>query len=78
MFKKLREDFKKALKEKNMTYAQLSQKTGIAESTIKHFMCSADDSRKVAERISDALNYKLVYSRGVYEVEKLFENREEM
>lgn len=68
MFENLRENFKKALKEKGMTYAQLSDKTGTAESTIKRFMCGADDSRRVAESIADVLNYKLVYSNGVYEI----------
>lgn len=68
MFENLREDFKKALKEKGMTYAQLSDKTGAAESTIKRFMCGADNSRRVAESIADVLNYKLIYSNGVYEI----------
>lgn len=49
-----------------MTYLRLSDKTGIAESTIKGFMCGANDSRRIAERIADALNCELVYSNGIY------------
>ena len=69
MFSKMRKDAKAALKEKNMTYGQLSAVTGLSESTIKRFMCGADDSRRVAEKIADTLNQRLVYGQGVYSLE---------
>ena len=66
---KICEDIRNILKEKNITYAQLGTYTGLSESTIKRFMCGADDSRRVAEKIADALNFTLVYSKGVYSIE---------
>lgn len=66
MFSKFRQDVKSLLRRNNMTYLRLSDKTGIAESTIKGFMCGANDSRRIAERIADALNCELVYSNGIY------------
>ena len=41
----------------------------LEESTIKSFMCGATDSRRVAEKIADALGLKLIYSNGEYIVE---------
>ena len=51
-----------------MTYAQIAEQAGIEESTVKSFMCGANDSRRVAEKIADALGVKLEYSNGVYTV----------
>ena len=70
MFTEFRENVKKILEEKKMTYSQLGIKTGLSESTIKCFMCGANDSRRIAERITDALDCKLMYSNGVYEIRK--------
>lgn len=72
MFSEFRQDVKSLLRSKKITYSQLSDKTGIAESTIKGFMCGASDSRRIAERIADALNSELVYSSGKY----LIKNKE--
>lgn len=66
MFSKFRQDVKILLRSDNITYSQLSEKTGIAESTIKCFMCGASNSRRIAERIADALNCELFYSNGIY------------
>ena len=49
-------------------YSQLAEKTGVEESTIKGFMCGASDSRRIAEKIADALDFDLVYSNGVYTI----------
>lgn len=66
MFKTFRQDVKVALKEKQLTYAQLGAKVSIAESTIKGFMCGASDSRRVAEKIAGALNCSLRFEDGKY------------
>lgn len=66
MFSKFRQDVKILLHGNNMTYSQISEKTGIAESTIKCFMCGASDSRRIAECISDVLDCELIYSNGIY------------
>lgn len=66
MFEKFRENVKNLLRLKKLTYYQLSEQTGLAISTIKCFMCGANDSRRVAEKIADTLGVKLVYQDGVY------------
>lgn len=66
MFKTFRQDVKAALKEKQLTYAQLGSKIGLAESTIKYFMCGASDSRRVAEKIANSLDCALRYENGEY------------
>lgn len=68
MFADFRENVKTRLTEKKLTYSQLGVKTGIAESTIKSFMCGVNDSRRIAERIADALDCILIYSNGIYEI----------
>ena len=68
MFDKFRTTVKKNLSLQGLTYSQLSEKSGIAESTIKCFMCGANDSRRIAEKIADVLDCDLVYSNGVYNV----------
>lgn len=68
MFTDFRINAKKTLYDRQMTYSQLSEKTGIAESTIKCFMCGANDSRRIAEKIADALDCNLVYSNGIYNI----------
>ena len=68
MFNNFRENVKKILNKNKLTYSQLAEKSGLAENTIKCFMCSANNSRRIAERIADALNCKLVYSNGTYNI----------
>lgn len=55
MFQIFRENVKKRLSENKLTYSRLSIDTGIAESTIKCFMCGANDSRRIAEKIADEI-----------------------
>lgn len=69
MFTDFRTTVKRILKSRWLTYSQLSEKTGLAESTIKCFMCGANDSRRIAEKIADALNLKLVYQNDKYTIE---------
>ena len=57
---------KENLKSKRMTYYKLAKKIGFTESTIKCFMCGANNSRKVAEKIADELGVKLVYCDKKY------------
>lgn len=67
MFSEFRQNVKNSLNAKKMTYRQLADKSGIAESTIKCFMCGANNSRRVAEHIADALDASLVYNNGIYQ-----------
>ena len=69
MFDGFRENVKKMLKLRKLTYSQLGEMTGLAVSTIKCFMCGANDSRRIAEKIADALNLKLVYQNDKYTIE---------
>ena len=68
MFDKFRTNVKKILSLQGLTYSQLSEKSGIAESTIKCFMCGANDSRRIAEKIADVLDCDLIYSNGIYSI----------
>lgn len=68
MFAEFRQIVRNNLDKRKMTYRQLSEKTDIEESTIKCFMCGANDSRRVAEKIADALGMTLMYSNGVYRI----------
>lgn len=70
MFSEFRANVKAELDAKAWTYAKLSEKTGIAENTIKCFMCGITDSRRVAEKIADALECVLSYHNGVYTLKK--------
>ena len=64
MFDNFRHIAKVMAKEKNLTYAQIASMSGLEESTIKCFMCGANDSRRVAEKIADALGMSLIYSNA--------------
>lgn len=66
MFDVFRQTAKKIAKEKNLTYAMIGEQAGVEESTIKGFMCGANDSRRIAEKIADVLGIKLIYSNGEY------------
>lgn len=69
MFEEFRQYAKARLKRDGITYAQLSKTMGIAENTLKYFMCGASDSRRVAEKIADALGVTITYSNQEYIVE---------
>lgn len=71
MFSNFREYVKKILTSKKLTYSQLGEKTGLATSTIKCFMCGVNDSRRIAEKIAKELNVKLVFQNGIYSVEPI-------
>ena len=68
MFDTFRQNVKRLAKERNLTYAQIAEKSGVEESTIKCFMCGANDSRRIAEKIADVLNISLIYSNGEYKI----------
>lgn len=68
MFDNFRQSVKSILKKRMLTYSMLSIMTKVAESTIKAFMSGANDSRRVAEKIADALNLTLVYKNKEYNV----------
>ena len=46
MFDDFKQKVKMIAKSKCLTYAQIAEKSGVKESTIKAFMCGATDSRK--------------------------------
>ncbi len=70
MFEEFRENVKAVLELRELTYLQLSEMSGLAVSTIKCFMCGANDSRRVAEKIADSLELKLIFNKGKYTVEQ--------
>ena len=69
MFGEFRQKVKTVAKSEHLTYAQIAEKAGIKESTVKSFMCGATDSRRIAEKIADVLNVKLIYNNGEYNIE---------
>lgn len=68
MFDEFRQNAKALAKEKGLTYARVAKLTGVEESTIKCFMCGASDSRRIAEKLADVLEVKIVYSNGTYKI----------
>lgn len=68
MFAEFRQIAKEKLKQRGLTYAQVAANSDIEESSIKRFMCGLSDSRRVAEIIADAIDCKLVYSNGTYQI----------
>lgn len=68
MFDEFRQNIKKIAKSRHLTYAQIAEKSGVKESTIKAFMCGATDSRRIAEKIADVLEVKIVYCNGDYSI----------
>lgn len=68
MFDELRQNIKTIAKSRHLTYAQIAEKSGVKESTIKAFMCGANDSRRIAENIADVLGVEIVYSNGKYKI----------
>ncbi len=70
MFTEFRQYVKNELKRSCLTYANLAESTGLRETTIKCFMCGRDDSRRVAEKIADALGIIIRYSNQTYTIEE--------
>lgn len=68
MFDNFRKNVKTLAKEKGMTYAIMAERAGVEESTIKCFMCGANDSRRIAEKLADVLGMRMSYSNGIYEL----------
>lgn len=68
MFTEFRQNVKTLAKEKGMTYALMAERAGVEESTIKCFMCGANDSRRIAEKLADVLGMRMLYSNGIYEL----------
>ena len=76
MFDDFRKDVKKIKSNRKLTYAQLVAKTvGLKEQAVKAFMCGANDSRRIAEKIADALGMGLYYSNGIYKLEERKETK---
>ena len=68
MFEEFRQIAKMTAKAKGLTYQHIASTTGFDLSTIRQFMCGVTDSRRVAEKIADALELKLLYGNGSYTV----------
>lgn len=68
MFTEFRQNAKTLVKEKGLTYAKVAEQAGVEESTIKCFMCGANDSRRIAEKLADVLGMGMSYSNGIYEL----------
>lgn len=74
MFDEFRQDVKAVLQTRQITYRQLGKLSDMAEGTIKCFMSGATDSRRVAERIADAIGFRLMYQNGCYHLYDKEEN----
>ena len=74
MFDDFRQNAKTIAKSKRLTYAMIATRAGVEESTIKTFMCGANDSRRIAEKIADVLGVKLLYSEGEYHISETEES----
>lgn len=68
MFTEFRQNAKTLVKKKGFTYAKIAEQVGVEENTIKCFMCGANDSRRIAEKIADFLGMRMSYSNGIYEL----------
>lgn len=68
MFDEFRQNIKTIAKSRHLTYAQIAEKSGLKANTIRAFMCGANDSRRIAEKIADVLNISLIYSNGEYKI----------
>lgn len=70
MFEEFRQDVKKRAKDMNMTYAHIAEQAGLSEHSIKCFMCGANNSRRVAEKIADVFHASIVYNNGRFVLTK--------
>lgn len=68
MFDEFRTAAKATAQNNGLTYADIAVKTDISESSIKLFMCGASDSRRVAEKVADALGLSILYHDGDFKV----------
>lgn len=68
MFTEFRQNVKILAKEKGYTYAKIAEQASVEVSTIKCFMCGANDSRRIAEKLADVLGMRMSYSNGIYEL----------
>lgn len=68
MFDEFRQIVKRLAKEKGYTYAYMAGIAGFEESTIKCFMCGANDSRRIAEKLADVLGISILYKNGEFTV----------
>lgn len=68
MFGNFRQNVKEILRQNKITYGKLAKKSGISESTIKCFMSGANESRRIAEKIVDALDVSMEYQNGTYSI----------
>ncbi len=68
MFENFRQTVKKKAKEQGLTYAQLAKAALVEESTIKCFMCGANDSRRIAEKLADVLGVGILYKDSEFTV----------
>lgn len=68
MFDAFRQAVKERAKEVGYTYAKIAEIAGIDEGTIKQFMCAANDSRRIAEKLADALGMAILYRDGEFYV----------
>jgi transcriptional regulator with XRE-family HTH domain len=66
LFDEFRQIVKRLAKEKGYTYAKMAGIAGIDESTIKCFMCGANDSRRIAEKLADVLGVGILYKDGEF------------
>lgn len=66
MFDNFRQVVKKMAKDKNLTYSGLAKLAKVEESTIKCFMCGANNSRRIAEKLADVLGISILYKDGEF------------
>lgn len=68
MFDAFRQAVKERAKNVGYTYARMAEMAGIDEGTIKQFMCGANDSRRIAEKLADVLGMAILYRDGEFYV----------
>ncbi len=66
MFDTFRQIVKERAKAAGYTYAKMAEIADIDEGTIKQFMCGANDSRRVAEKLADVLELSILYRDGEF------------
>lgn len=76
MFDEFRQNVKRIAKEQGLTYAKIAKSAGIEESTIKSFMCGASSSRRIAEKLADALGIAILYKNGEFSAAIILEDNE--
>lgn len=68
MFDTFRQAVKKRAKDIGYTYARMAEMAEIDEGTIKQFMCGANESRRIAEKLADVLGMAILYQDGEFYV----------